>query len=139
MAFKLKELYDELGEVIEKLGLGLGSKVIEENEKEYKIDCVTSYYNIPELKVNVHYADLYIYEPDIEHYVLTDHIYLVFNADTKKLEYSEQGGTLHTSVYNYCRLILKDKTITMDRVDEMDCTYMLDRGELREIYENITF
>ena len=135
MAFKLKELYDELGEVVEKVGDVLGSKIIEENEEEYKIDCVTSYYNIPEFNINVHSSDLYIYDPDTKEYIVTDNIFFVFNSDTKKLEYSEQGGTLHTSIYNYCRMILKDKTITMDKVEDLDCTYVFDRGDMLDSYK----
>lgn len=41
MAFKVRELYNELGEVVEIIGDIMGGKVIEESENEYQIYCPT--------------------------------------------------------------------------------------------------
>lgn len=134
MAFKIVELYDELGEVVERIGDIIGGKVIDENENEYQVFCPTSYYYLPEPNINIHYADLLLYDKDCEEYIVQDNIYLVFDRDSKDLVYTEQGGTIQTCIHNYYSLVLKDKTITMKKVDSLDCTYMLDRGKVLESY-----
>ena len=134
MAFKIVELYDELGEVVERIGDIIGGKVIDENENEYQVFCPTSYYYLPELNINIHYADLLLYDKDSEEYIVQDNIYLVFDRNSKDLVYTEQGGTIQTCIHNYYSLVLKDKTITMKKVDSLDCTYMLDRGTVLESY-----
>lgn len=134
MAFKIVELYDELGEVVERIGDIIGGKVIDENENEYQVFCPTSYYYLPELNINIHYADLLLYDKDSEEYIVQDNIYLVFDRNSKDLVYTEQGGTIQTCIHNYYSLVLKDKTITMKKVDSLDCTYMLDRGKVLESY-----
>ena len=134
MAFKIVELYDELGEVVERIGDIIGGKVIDENENEYQVFCPTSYYYLPELNINIHYADLLLYDKDSEEYIVQDNIYLVFDRDSKDLVYTEQGGTIQTCIHNYYSLVLKDKTITMKKVDNLDCTYMLDRGKVLDSY-----
>ena len=134
MAFKIAELYDELGEVVERIGDIIGGKVIDENENEYQVFCPTSYYYLPELNINIHYADLLLYDKDSEEYIVQDNIYLVFDRGSKDLVYTEQGGTIQTCIHNYYSLVLKDKTITMKKVDSLECTYMLDRGKVLESY-----
>lgn len=134
MAFKIVELYDELGEVVERIGDIIGGKVIDENENEYQVFCPTSYYYLPELNINIHYADLLLYDKDSEEYIVQDNIYLVFDRGSKDLVYTEQGGTIQTCIHNYYSLVLKDKTITMKKVDSLECTYMLDRGKVLESY-----
>ena len=134
MAFKIVELYDELGEVVERIGDIIGGKVIDENENEYQVFCPTSYYYLPELNINIHYADLLLYDKDSEEYIVQDNIYLVFDRNSKDLVYTEQGGTIQTCIHNYYSLVLKDKTITMKKVDNLDCTYMLDRGKVLDSY-----
>lgn len=134
MAFKIVELYDELGEVVERIGDIIGGKVIDENENEYQVFCPTSYYYLPELNINIHYADLLLYDKDSEEYIVQDNIYLVFDRDSKDLVYTEQGGTIQTCIHNYYSLVLKDKTITMKKVDSLECTYMLDRGKVLDSY-----
>ena len=84
MAFKVRELYNELGEVVEIIGDIMGGKVIEESENEYQIYCPTSFYHLPELNINIHYADLMTYEEDTEDYMVTDNIFLVFDRDKKR-------------------------------------------------------
>ena len=134
MAFKIVELYDELGEVVERIGDIIGGKVIDENENEYQVFCPTSYYYLPELNINIHYADLLLYDKECEEYIVQDNIYLVFDRGSKDLVYTEQGGTIQTCIHNYYSLVLKDKTITMKKVDSLECTYMLDRGKVLESY-----
>ena len=134
MAFKIVELYDELGEVVERIGDIIGGKVIDENENEYQVFCPTSYYYLPELNINIHYADLLLYDKDSEEYIVQDNIYLVFDRGSKDLVYTEQGGTIQTCIHNYYSLVLKDKTITMKKVDSLECTYMLDRGKVLDSY-----
>lgn len=134
MAFKVRELYNELGEVVEIIGDIMGGKVIEESENEYQIYCPTSFYHLPELNINIHYADLMTYEEDTEDYMVTDNIFLVFDRDKKQLVYSEQGGSIQTCIHNYHSLVLKDKTITMKKVEELDCTYVLDKGNMLDGY-----
>ena len=71
---------------------------------------------------------------DSEEYIVQDNIFLVFDRNSKDLVYTEQGGTIQTCIHNYYSLVLKDKTITMKKVDNLDCTYMLDRGKVLESY-----
>ena len=134
MAFKIVELYDELGEVVERIGDIIGGKVIDENENEYQVFCPTSYYYLPELNINIHYADLLLCDKECEEYIVQDNIYLVFDRNSKDLVYTEQGGTIQTCIHNYCSLVLKDNYITMKKVDNFDCTYMLDRGSMLDRY-----
>ena len=134
MAFKIVELYDELGEVVERIGDIIGGKVIDENENEYQVFCPTSYYYLQELNINIHYADLLLYDKDSEEYIVQDNIYLVFDKNSKDLVYTEQGGTIQTCIHNYCSLVLKDNYITMKKVDSLECTYMLDRGKVLDSY-----
>ena len=89
---------------------------------------------MPELNINIHYADLLLYDKDSEEYIVQDNIYLVFDRGSKDLVYTEQGGTIQTCIHNYYSLVLKDKTITMKKVDSLECTYMLDRGKVLESY-----
>ena len=138
MAFKVRELYNELGEVVEIIGDIMGGKVIEESENEYQIYCPTSFYHLPELNINIHHADLMTYEEDTEDYMVTDNIFLVFDRDKKQLVYSEQGGSIQTCIHNYHSLVLKDKTITMKKVEELDCTYVLDKGSILDSYKKKT-
>lgn len=138
MAFKVKELYYELGEIVEILGDMMGEKLIEESENEYRLYCTTSCYHIPELNVNVHYADLLTFEKETEEYIVADNIFLVFDRDEKKLMYSEQGASLQTCIHNYYSLVLKDRTVTMEKVDNLDCTYVLDRGSILDSYKSYT-
>ena len=138
MAFKMKELYNELGEIVEILGDVLGVRMIEESENEYRLYCTTSCYHIPELNVNVHYADLLTFDKETEEYIVADNIFLVFDRDEKKLMYSEQGGSLQTCIHNYYSLILKDRSVTMEKVDNLDCTYVLDRGSILDSYKSYT-
>lgn len=72
MAFKIRELYDELGEVVERIGDIIGGKIIDENENEYQVYCPTSYYHLPELNINIHYADLLLYDKESEEYIVQD-------------------------------------------------------------------
>ena len=134
MAFKIKDLHYELGEVIETVGEIMGNRLIEESEKEYRIYCATSCYHLPKLKINVHYAELLIYNEDEKEYMIEDKIYFVFDYKKKKLVYSEQGGSLQTCIHNYCSIVLKDKNITMEKVENYDCIYTLDKGSLLDSY-----
>lgn len=138
MAFKVKELYYELGEIVEILGDMMGVRLIEESENEYRIYCTTSCYHLPELDINIHYSDLLIYDEEEKEYIVTDNIFYVFDCKMKKLVYSEQGGSLQTCIHNYCSIVLKDKDITMDKVENLDCTYTLDKGSLLDGYGKIT-
>ena len=138
MAFKIKQLDGELGEIVEKIGDILGAKIIEESENEYHIYCNTSYYHLPELNINIHYADLLVYDTEWDEYVIQDNIFMVFDRDKKELVYSEQGGSIQTCIHNYCSIVLKDKTVTMDKVDNYDCTYELNKGDILDSYKNIS-
>lgn len=137
MAFKIKDLQNDFGEIIEQIGEMLGAKVIEESEEEYKIYCTTSYFYFSKLNVNVHTASLFIYNADIDFYDITDNIILVFDADKKELVYSEQGGTLETTLYNYNNIILKKKTL-MEDVMKFECEYVLDKGDILDSYGKVT-
>ena len=138
MAFKIKQLDTELGEIVEKIGDILGAKIIEENENEYQICCTTSFYHLPELNKNIHYADLLIYDTEWKEYVIQDNIFMVFDRDKKELVYSEQGGSIQTCIHNYCSIVLKDKTVTMEKVENYDCTYELNKGDILDSYKNIS-
>ncbi len=127
MAFKLKSLYGVIGAITEKLGAATGKQIVDENENEYKIISDNSFYHIPDLKVNIHNAELYIY--DNGEYMLSDIMYLFFDTDKNRLVYSEQGSNIPVSVYNYCRMVLKNDSITMREVEEIDCVYQIDDGD----------
>ena len=137
MAFKVKDLQNDFGEIIEQIGEIFGAKVIEESEEEYKIYCNTSYFYFSKLNINVHTASLFIYNADIDFYDITDNIILIFDTDKKELVYSEQGGTLETALYNYNSIILKKK-ILMEDVMKFECEYVLDIGDILDSYKNIS-
>ena len=63
---------------------------------------------------------------------------MVFDRDKKELVYSEQGGTIQTCIHNYCSIVLKDKTVTMEKVENYDCTYELNKGDILDSYKNIS-
>lgn len=133
MAFKIKDLDGELGEVVEQVGIVLGEKLIEESQGEYQLFCTTSCYHIPTLHINIHWADIFIYEEDMDSYELTGDIFLVFDTESKEFLYSEQGGSLCTCIHNYCNLIL-NQNVNMDMVEDLDCVYTLDKGKILDEY-----
>ncbi len=135
MAFKLKSLYGVLGDVAENIGGMIGADIIEESENEYKIICDTCFYHIPDLNINIHSAELYIYDTDIKDYKITDSLYLFFDKGRNRMVYSEQGSCINVCVYNYCNLVLKNN-ITMKEVNELDCVYELDEGEVLKKYSS---
>lgn len=136
MAFKLKSLYGMFGEVTENIGGLMGTQVIEEIENEYKIVCHNCFYHVESLNTNIHTAELYIYDTDSKDYMLSDILYLFFDAYKNKMVYSEQGSSLNVSVYNYCKFVLKKEDITMKEVDELACVYQLDEGEALKKYSS---
>lgn len=124
MAFKIKDLDSELGSVVEQLGAIIGTTLLEEVELEYQILCETCCYSIEKFGINVHLAELLNFSEETKIYELTDLMYLFFDDTDKRLVYSEQGGTLKSSICNYLNLVVKEKNYTMSDVEDLDCTYM---------------
>lgn len=134
MAFKVKELEGALGEVIEALGIELGEKIIEEVEKDYQVWCITSYYYLPDYHINLHVATLMDYEEDTKDYEVTESMYLVFDGESKEFLYCEIGGSLESCLYNYIHNIVGKKDFEFEDVYTLNCTYILDKGQLIDSY-----
>ena len=139
MAFKIKELENKLGEVLVTLGCSLGRNLIEEVSAEYQLWCTTCCYHLPELDVNIHQAEIRTYENANIMCELSDTVYLVFDSKNNTFLYSEQGGTLENCILHYCLIIMGKKDFTMDKVKELDCTYLIDRGELLSKYNHTPY
>lgn len=140
MAFKIKDLENKLGDVLTTLGCSLGQDLIEEVNKDYQLWCTTCCYHLPELNVNIHQAEIKNYEEN-ENVMceLSDTVYLVFDSENKNFLYSEQGNTLENCILNYCLIVMDNEDYTMDKVKELDCTYLIDKGVLLSEYNHTPY
>ena len=131
MAFKLKELNGELGEVIANITLGEGLMLTEESERGYQIWLEPDYLHIEELGLKIFSGERYVYNSETKELGLSSSLYQFYRDGTGENVYSESGSGLAVCIYNYCNLIGVAKT--MEEVENLQCTYQLDNGKfLRE-------
>ena len=75
MAFKLKELNGELGEVIANITLGKGLMLTEESERGYQIWLEPDYLHIEELGLKIFSGERYVYNSETKELGLSSSLY----------------------------------------------------------------
>lgn len=133
--FKIKDLNGKLESAIGGLEVKFGYRLLEEVEKDYQIWCANSSYHLPDFNVNIHSADISIYNEELNEYLLYESMYIVFDSNSKKFLYSETGGTLESCIFNYINHVL-NKHITMDDVENLNCTFEFGENVLKDKNNN---
>jgi len=125
MAFKLKELEGQLGEIIAGITAPKPMVLWKERYHAYQVWLEPDYLNIAELKVNIYSGEFCrysvndgVFEPDYD-------VYYFFQQNTGRLLYSEYGSNLEVTLTNFIREIGKK----VDSVEDLLCTYIFDNGE----------
>lgn len=136
MAFKINELSGKLGEIIDKLGVTLGYVLIEEIEEDYQLWSQTCFYHIPKLNLEIYKCEVHEYCDIEKDFELSENILMVFDSNSKDLLYTHSGLEIVDCLYNYCNKILK-KRYSIERVKNLDCTYILEKGLPKPRFEII--
>lgn len=129
MAFKLKELDGDLGEVIYNLTSQKELVLVDQKEKVYQIWSEPDYLYLIDLQVNIFSAICCNYNQDTEEYEIDHDLYIFYHSDTGEEIYFEVGSPLTACIHNYCHFA----GLQVKNVDELRCYYALDNGKyLRE-------
>lgn len=130
MAFKLKELNGELGEVIANITEGKETLLVEEEEGKYQVWLEPDYLYIKELGLNIFGGESIGLDDKNEIKSCTSGYWFYSDGTGEKL-YAEVGSNLTACIYNYCNAVGLNKA--MEDVEDLDCFYKLDNGDfLRE-------
>ena len=125
MAFKLKELNGQLGEIIAGITIPKPMVLLRERKEDYQVWVEPDYLYIQDLRVCVYGAEFYKFSRQTEEYEIDHDVYYFFNVSTGRLVYSEYGSNLEVCVTNYCTEVGKE----VEDVGELLCTYILDNGK----------
>ena len=136
MAFKINELSGKLGEIIDKLGATMGYALVEEIEEDYQLWSETCYYYVPKLDIEIYKCSVYEYCDIEKDFELSENMFMVFDSTSKDLLYTYSGLEIVDCLYNYCNKVLK-KRYSVERVKNLDCTYMLEKGLPKPKFEII--
>ena len=124
MAFKLRELDGQLGDIIAGITMPKPMVLLREKAEDYQVWVESDYLYIQDLRVCVYGAEYYRFSSETGEYEIDHDIYYFFNVHTGRLVYSEYGSNLEVCVTNYCSEIGKE----IEDVGELLCTYILDNG-----------
>ena len=125
MAFKLKELDGDLGEILANLTSPKPMVLWIEKHGRYQVWLEPDFLHIEDLKVNIFSGEFHRYSRVTDDYEPDHDAFYFFNASTGRLVYSEYGSDLPVCVTNYIRESGKQ----VESVDDLLCTYALDNGK----------
>ena len=125
MAFKLKELDGQLGEILANLTSPKPMVLCKEKHNDYQVWLEPDYLHIQDLRVNVFSGEFHKYSRETADFEPDHDTYYFFNQSTGRLVYSEYGSNLPVCVTNYIRESGKQ----VESVEDLLCTYALDNGK----------
>lgn len=125
MAFKLKEMDGEFGEVLAGLTEWKPMVLWKERECDYQVWVEPDYLHIENLKVYVFSGGYYSFSRATGTYEIDHDVYYFFNPSTGRLVYSEYGSDLMACVRNFIR----ESGKKVKCIEELSCTYALDNGK----------
>lgn len=125
MAFKLKQLDGEFGEVVSGITSKKPMVLFRERDEDYQIWIEPDFLNLVDYGVNIFSATYCVYDPDTKMYEDDHEVIYIFDADTGRMIYSECGSSLKVCIINFFR----DMEIEVDDVDDVLCFYFLDNGK----------
>lgn len=125
MAFKLKELDGDLGEILANLTSPKPMVLWKEQHGSYQVWLEPDFLHIEDLKVNIFNGEFHHYSRVTDDYEPDHDAYYFFNQSTGRLVYSEYGSDLPVCVTNFVRESGKQ----VESVDDLLCTYALDNGK----------
>ena len=125
MAFKLKELDGQLGEILANLTTPKPMVLWKEEHGRYQVWLEPDFLHIEDLRVNVFSGEFHRYSRVTDDYEPDHDAYYFFNQSTGRLVYSESGSDLPVCVTNYIRESGKQ----VESVEDLLCTYSLDNGK----------
>lgn len=128
MAFKLKELEGDLGEIIYNLTSQKEMVLVDQEENAYQIWAEPDYLYLKDLRVNVYSAVCCNYDQETKEYEIDHDLYIFYDPDTGKEVYFEVGSSLAVCLHNYCHFA----GLKIKNVDELNCYYALDNGRFLE-------
>ena len=110
MAFKLKELNGELGEVIANITEGKETLLVEEEEGKYQVWLEPDYLYIKELGLNIFGGESIGLDDKNEIKSCTSGYWFYSDGTGEKL-YAEVGSNLTACIYNYCNAVGLNKAM----------------------------
>ena len=124
MAFQLKELDGQLGEILVSITSPKPMVLLKEREHDYQIWVEPDFLYIQDLNINIFSGEYCKYSKETGDYEVDHDVYYIFTR-TGRLIYSEYGSSLEVCVRNFMREVGKD----LGGVGELLCTYALDNGK----------
>lgn len=125
MAFKLKELDGDLGEIVANLTSPKPMVLWKEEHGRYQVWLEPDFLHIEDLKVNIFNGEFHRYSRVTDDFEPDHDAFYFFNQSTGRLVYSEYGSNLTVCVTNYIRESGKQ----VESVEDLLCTYALDNGK----------
>lgn len=128
MAFKLRELEEELGEIIESISAGKEMILVEQDE-DFQIWRDQGCVRILDLNIDAYSALSYVYDPNTKDFEVNSSLYILYKHGTNEEIYCEFGSSFPVCVYNYMHFIGKKELHEMEIVENLDCIFLLNGKE----------
>lgn len=127
MAFKLKELEGELGEILNNLTCTKAWVLVDHEHHRFQIWSEPDFLYIHDLNINIFSAVSCLYYEDTEEYIEDCSLYLFYDTEGNQVYY-EYGSSLWVCIHNYCHFV----NIKINDLDNLLCCYILDNGKFLE-------
>lgn len=131
---KIRDYEGDLGEALWRVSELIGVELLEEEEGVYQMWAEKCYLHIPKYNINIHDGYVMTWDEDTKDFEVASSSYYIFDSRTHRFLYSSQSSSLDVTLYNYLNLLRQEKDLTIRKVNNLGCYYMVDKIPLSVRY-----
>lgn len=131
---KIRDYEGDLGEALWRVSELIGAELLEEEEGVYQMWAEKCYLHIPKYNINIHDGYVMTWDEETKDYEVASSSYYIFDSKTHRFLYSSQSSGLDVTLYNYLNLLRQEKDLTMRKINNLSCYYMVDKIPLAARY-----
>lgn len=124
---KIRDYEGDLGEALWRVSELIGAELLEEEEGVYQMWAEKCYLHIPKYNINIHDGYVMTWDEETKDYEVASSSYYIFDSKTHRFLYSSQSSGLDVTLYNYLNLLRQEKDLTMRKINNLSCYYMVDK------------